>query len=131
MNRERGSASVWLIGLSVVLILAIGGAVDGTRKAQAHSDATAAAEEAARAAGQALRVRALARGEAAVVDHEPAVAEAHRYLQAVGAVGEVAVNGSTITVEATITRPTIFLGVLGIAEISARGHGIADLISAG
>ncbi|MFI6029579.1 pilus assembly protein TadG-related protein [Amycolatopsis magusensis] len=131
MNRERGSATVWIIGLSVVLILAIGGAVDGTRKAQAHSQATAAAEEAARAAGQALRVRALARGEAAVVDHEPAIAEAHRYLQAVGAEGKASVTGSTITVDATITRPTIFLGLLGISEISARGQGTADLISVG
>ncbi|WP_370942013.1 pilus assembly protein TadG-related protein [Amycolatopsis sp. cg5] len=128
---ERGSASVWLVGLSVVLAIAIGGAVDGSRKAQAHSHATAVAEEAARAAAQALRAHALATGVDADLNPDLAAAEGRRYLAATGASGTVSVEGGRVSVDTTVTRSTIFLGMIGIAEFTVHGHGTADLISAG
>ncbi|MFD8493267.1 pilus assembly protein TadG-related protein [Amycolatopsis sp. NPDC059657] len=131
LRGDRGSASVWLIGLSVALAIAIGGAVDGSRKAQAHSQATAIAEEAARAAGQALRAQSLATGRDADVNPELATAEARAYINATGATGIVSVQGTRIEVETTITKPTVFLGMIGIAEITVHGHGTANLISAG
>lgn len=131
LQGERGSVSVWLIGLSIALIIAIGWAVDGSRKAQAHSEATSVAEEAARAAGQALRVQALASGQIADVNPQQAVAEAERYLAAKGMAGTVVVQGKRIVVDTTVTRRTIFLGIVGVSEFSVRGHGVADLVSDG
>ncbi|UUV29920.1 pilus assembly protein TadG-related protein [Amycolatopsis roodepoortensis] len=131
LRGERGSVSVWLVGLSIALIIAVGWAVDGSRKAQAHSEATSVAEEAARAAGQALRVQALATGQVADVNPQQAVAEAERYLAATGTAGTVAVQGNRIVVDTTITRTTIFLSIIGVSEFSVRGHGAADLVSDG
>jgi hypothetical protein len=62
LRGERGSASVLIIGLSVVVLVGVGFAVDGTRKGQVYSEATSIAEEAARAGGQALRSHAPASG---------------------------------------------------------------------
>ncbi|MFE5564718.1 pilus assembly protein TadG-related protein [Amycolatopsis japonica] len=123
--------SIWLVGLSLALIIAIGWAVDGSRKAQAHSEAMSVAEEAARAAGQALRVQALAAGEAPDVDPQRAVLEAKSYLAAAGIAGTVVVQGNWIIVDTTMSKPTIFLGIVGVSEFSVRGHGAADLVSDG
>lgn len=131
MRDERGSASVLILGVSIALIIAIGFAVDGTRKGQAYSDATAIAEEAARTGGQALRAHALAAGTDAAVVPELAAAEARAYLTSADATGTVAVQGTRIVVDTTITKPTLFLGILGIPQITAHGHGTAVLISAG
>ncbi|UMP06716.1 pilus assembly protein TadG-related protein [Amycolatopsis sp. EV170708-02-1] len=131
LQGERGSVSVWLVGLSIALIIAIGWAVDGSRKAQAHSEAMSIAEEAARAAGQALRVQALASGQVADVDPQKAVAEAERYLAATGVAGTVVVQGNRIVVDTAVTRSTIFLVIVGVSEFSVRGHGAADLVSDG
>ncbi|MFD8494833.1 pilus assembly protein TadG-related protein [Amycolatopsis sp. NPDC059657] len=131
LRDDRGSASVWLIGLSVALAIAIGGAVDGSRKAQAHSRATAIAEEAARAGGQALRAQALAAGRDATVNPEMAATEARNYLAGAGATGVVSVQGNRIVVDTTITERTVFLSMIGIAEHTVHGYGTADLISAG
>ncbi|MFJ4099875.1 pilus assembly protein TadG-related protein [Amycolatopsis japonica] len=131
LQGERGSVSVWLVGLSIALIIAIGWAVDGSRKAQAHSEAMSVAEEAARAAGQALRVQALAAGQVADVNPQQAAAEAERYLAATGMAGTVVVQGNRIVVDTAVTRSTIFLGIIGVSELSVRGHGVADLVSDG
>ncbi|WP_410665311.1 pilus assembly protein TadG-related protein [Amycolatopsis sp. lyj-84] len=131
LRGEGGSVSVWLVGVSIAVIIAIGWAVDGSRKAQAHSDATAIAEEAARAAGQALRVQALATGEPADVDPQQAIVQAESYIAAAGTTGTVAVQGNRIIVDTVVIRTTIFLGIVGISEFSVRGHGTADLLSDG
>lgn len=127
---ERGSISVLILGLSLALTIAIGLAVDGSRKALAASRATAVAEEAARAGGQALDPHALATGGTAHVDPDEAAAAAKRYLAAAGMTGTVQVRTDRITVETTDSLRTVFLGALGISELVVHGHGAADLISA-
>ena len=131
LRDDRGSASVLILLLSTALIIATGFAVDGSRKSQAYSDATAIAEEAARAGGQALRVHSLAAGEHADVAPDLAAAEARAYIAAAGASGTVVAQGTRIVVDTTITKPTLFLGMLGVGQITAHGHGAAVLISAG
>lgn len=129
LGGDAGSVSLLVIALAFAMLLAIGLAVDGSRKSAATSDATSIAEEAARAGGQALRLDALATGGPAVVDPDRAIAEAQSYLAASGATGTVTVDGARITVQATITRPTIFLGLVGITEVTGNGRGAADLVS--
>ncbi|MFB9923942.1 pilus assembly protein TadG-related protein [Amycolatopsis halotolerans] len=128
---ERGSISVLVLGLSLALIIAIGLAVDGSRKALAASRATAVAEEAARAGGQALDPHALADGRTAHVAPEEAVAAAKRYLAAVGMSGTVQVQANRVAVDTTDSVHTVFLGVVGISALTVHGNGAADLISAG
>ncbi|MFD2472095.1 pilus assembly protein TadG-related protein [Amycolatopsis silviterrae] len=127
---ERGSISVLILGLSLALTIAIGLAVDGSRKALAASRATAVAEEAARAGGQALDPHALAAGGAAHVDPDEAATAAKRYLAASGMTGTVQVRSGHIVVETTDSLRTVFLGAIGISELIVHGRGAADLISA-
>ncbi|WP_232376801.1 hypothetical protein [Amycolatopsis aidingensis] len=131
LRGERGSASVLVVALSAALIIAIAMAVDGSRKALASSQAASIAEEAARAGGQALRVHALATGQDATVEPQQAADEARAYLAAAGAAGTVTIQGDRLVVRATVTKHTIFLGVLGIGEVSASATGAANLVSAG
>jgi hypothetical protein len=131
LRDDRGSISVLVIGLSVALVIALGMAVDGSRKALAYSDATAVAEEAARAGGQALNVGALATGQDAAVDPSRAMTTARTYLAAAGVPGTVAVDGDRIIVRTTVTKPTVFLGMVGIASVTVHGEGATTLISAG
>jgi len=133
MNRlrdERGSASLLIIGLSLAVILAIGLAVDGSRKALAASRATSVAEEAARAGAQALDPHALASGRPAHVDPAEAAAAAHRYLASAGMTGQVHVQDDRIAVDTTDSLRTVFLGAVGIPALAVHGHGAAGLVSA-
>jgi len=131
LRGERGSASVLILGLSVAVLVGVGFAVDATRKGEAYSQATSIAEEAARAGGQALRARALAEGTDAEVDPQLAVAEVQRYLTASGADGTARWDGRRLIVETTITRPTVFLGSIGIPAFTVHGTGAAVVVSAG
>jgi len=131
LRGERGSASVLILGLSIAVLVGVGFAVDGTRKGQAYSQATAIAEEAARAGGQALRAHALAEGTDADVDPQLAVVEAQRYLTAFGAGGTARWDGRRLIVETTITRSTVFLGSIGIPSFTVHGVGAAVVVSAG
>jgi hypothetical protein len=131
LRGERGSTSVLILGLSIAVLIGVGFAVDGIRKGQAYSQATSLAEEAARTGGQALRAQALAAGADAEVNPQLAVAEAQRYLTGAGANGTARWAGGRLVVETTITRPTIFLGSIGISEFTVHGTGTAVVVSAG
>ncbi|WP_410644573.1 pilus assembly protein TadG-related protein [Amycolatopsis sp. lyj-346] len=131
LRGERGSASVLILGLSVAVLVGLGFAVDGTRKGQAYSQARSIAEEAARAGGQALRAHALAEGTDADVDPQLAVVEAQHYLATSGAGGTARWDGRLLIVETTITRPTVFLGSIGIPAFTVHGTGTAVVVSAG
>ncbi|WP_410597095.1 pilus assembly protein TadG-related protein [Amycolatopsis sp. lyj-23] len=131
LQGERGSASVLILGLSVAVLVGVGFAVDATRKGQAYSQATSIAEEAARAGDQALKTRELAAGTDADVDPQLAVAEAQRYLTASGASGTARWADGRLIVETTITRPTVFLGSIGVSEFTVHGTGAAVAVSAG
>jgi Flp pilus assembly protein TadG len=130
LRDERGSASVLVLGLSLALLIAVGFAVDGTRKGLAYSQATAIAEEAARAGAQALLARSLADGTDATVEPMTAEAEAQRYLATAGATGTARADDHQVVVDTVVTRTTIFLGSIGIAEFTVHGHGAAVLVSA-
>jgi Flp pilus assembly protein TadG len=130
LRDERGSTSVLILGLCLALLTALGFAVDGTRKGLAYSQATAIAEEAARAGAQALRRHALAHGTDAAVDPAVAEAEAQRYIATSGATGTAHADEHEVVVDTVITRTTIFLGSVGIAEFTVHGHGAAVLVSA-
>ncbi|GAB3314335.1 hypothetical protein GCM10027451_29170 [Geodermatophilus aquaeductus] len=128
-DAERGAISVFLAVLVPGLLLIIGLAVDGGAKVAATQRANAVADEAARAGGQALDVAAALAGQVQV-DPAAAVAAAQDYLARTGVQGAVSVvDGDTLQVTTTLTEPTTFLGLIGIATLTVEGTGTADLIT--
>ena len=129
---DRGSVSLLALVGSFGMLLAIALLVDGARQSAATSQATAIAEEAARAGAQAADPAALATGSAVVVDPQRAIIEATTYLTTAGATaGSVQIQGNQLTVQVEITRPTIFLSMIGITQLTASGAGSAVLLSTG
>jgi hypothetical protein len=127
-ERGGGAVSVPMAVAMLALLLVVGLAVDGVRAAQGVARADAIAEEAARAAGQALDSSALSRG-VAVVDPVAAVSAAQQYLASAGAVGTVTVDApDLIRVEVTLTRPTVLLGLIGRDQLTSRGSAEAVLV---
>lgn len=130
MRDERGGGAVSVpVAVSLLaLIMAVGLAVDGVRAAQGLATADSVAEEAARAAGQALDASSLARGVVSV-DGARAAAAARQYLIDAGVEGRVAVvSPYVVRVDVEITRPTILLGLVGREQIVSRGSAEAQLV---
>jgi Flp pilus assembly protein TadG len=116
-----GAVSVPMAVAAFAMLVAIGLGIDGVRSVQGLANADAIAEEAARAAGQALDADALRRGSAAV-EPAAAVAAARQHLAEAGADGSVTVVApDRVRVEARITRPTVLLGLVGRSEITSVG----------
>lgn len=124
---DRGSVSLWMLGITVVVILLAGLVVDVGGQVQAQQRAHAVAAQAARVAGQQLQGPALVRGDAAAVDVARGVAAAQDYLAGSDVAGSVAITGgNVITVTTSTTHPTQFLGVIGISQLDATGHAEAQ-----
>lgn len=127
---DRGSITLLVVVFFIALLAAAGLVVDGGAKLRAARQASAVAEEAARAgAGQIDRSRAYAHGGRFVIDHQAAVTAARTYLTNTGNAGTVSVTGAqTIRVTVTITRSTILLSAIGIDHIHATKTATADLV---
>ncbi|MER7690497.1 MULTISPECIES: pilus assembly protein TadG-related protein [unclassified Streptomyces] len=130
LRDDRGSLSLWWILMVIPLLIMLGITYDlgGKLRDIEHADAIAA--EAARAGAQAIDPAQAVPGDAVVLDPAKAAAEARRYLTAAGVDGTVTVdgNGTTITVDVTTRRPTVFLQVIGQPSLDVEGHASAELL---
>jgi hypothetical protein len=126
LRGDRGSVTVYALGMMLALFVVAGVAVDGTRAAQASADANAIAAQAARSGGQAIDPAAAVQGQD-VVDPAAAVAAAQSYLSAAGVSGQVQIVGNQVLVDVTISTETTFLQLLGISTFTLDGHATADL----
>lgn len=129
-TRGGGAVAVPTAILALVVAVLSGLTVDGVRAAQATASADAIAAEAARAGGQAVDTAAIARGNPQI-DPAAAVAAARSYLAAARAEGTAVVDGRTITVSVTLTRPTVLLGLVGRTTITSHGVARAQLVPVG
>lgn len=125
---DQGSATLFSIVAAVGLLLAVGLVVDGGTKLRALQRADAAAEEAARAAGQAIVPAPSVRGLPPVIDTADAVAAAQAHLSAAGVTGSIEVRGTVIDVTTSATEPTVFLAAIGITSVTATGGAQARLV---
>lgn len=127
---ERGSLTLLLAVLFISLLAMAGIVVDGGAKLDQAQQATADAQEAARAgAGMVNRGQAYATGSF-VVDRSQALAAARQYLANVDAPGQVtAVGARSIRVTVTLTQPTRFLSIIGIDSMTSTGSATAALVS--
>ena len=127
---DRGSITLLTVVFFIALMAATGLVVDGGTKLRAARQASAVAEEAARAgAGQIDRSRAYTQGGRFVVDREAAVKAVRAYLFSSGNSGSVRATGAqTIRVTVTISRSTILLSAIGINRVHVTKSATADLV---
>lgn len=126
-ERGGGAVSVPMAIAMLGLFVAVGLGLDGVRAAQGFAHADAVAEEAARAAGQAIDMTRIRRGDVEL-DRGGAVDAARRYLLQAGVDGDVTVvSTQRIRVQTRLTRPTVLLGLAGRDSLTSRGSAEAVL----
>lgn len=122
---EAGNASIILVLITPAIFGVAGLVVDGGRAINARQRATDHAEQAARAAADAVNVDALRTGTGLVIDPLAARSAAERYLTAAGALGSVAVGPGSVTVTVTAKTSTAFFAVIGIDQLTVTGTATA------
>jgi Flp pilus assembly protein TadG len=134
-SRERGSLTLLLAVMFVALLALAGIVIDGGAKLTAAENATAIAQEAARAgAGIVSQSTAYAKGSF-VVDQNQAIQAAEQYLSQpslteAGYQGWVTREGTQfIQVTVRVIEPTRVLSIIGIDHVKATGTATADLVS--
>lgn len=127
---EQGSITLLAVILFLALLAAAGLVVDGGAKIRAARQASAVAEEAARAgAGRVNRDQAYAHGGSFVIDRTSAVAAARTYLNSSGVTGSVAMTGTRrIRVTVTVDKPTVLLSLIGVGHLHVTKAATADLL---
>lgn len=124
---EEGSITLFLAISAVGLLVLAGLAVDGGAKVRAVQRADRIAAEAARAAAQALDIAAVRSGEGIAVDRRAAVRAAHEYLASAGVEGSASLaGGARLTVVTHTSTPTVFLSLVGVAQLRVSGR--ADVV---
>lgn len=101
-HSERGSATVWMIGVTASAFLMVGLVLDGGTLLRARADAFSTAAAAARVGAQELDPASAVEGDA-VLDPIAAERAVLDYLAARGETGTVTVSGERVTVTVTST----------------------------
>lgn len=109
---DRGSATVWMIGVTVSAFLLVGLVLDGGTMLRARSDAFAVAGAAARVGAQQLDPDAAVEG-ATVLDPIAAERAVLEYLAASGVTGTARVVDDTVTVTVTTEAQLQMLRLVG------------------
>jgi Flp pilus assembly protein TadG len=127
---ERGALTLFVAILFPALLAFAGLVVDAGTKLDNYENASAYAQEAARAgAGQVDQSEAYSKATF-VVDEPEAIAAARAYLAAAGVDGSVsAVGDDAIRVTVTITTPTKILSIIGIDTVTSTSTATASLLS--
>lgn len=127
-GRQRGvSLSSFVAVVLPALILVAGLVVDGGAQATAARNAEVAAAAAARAAADET---AAARLAGASIDYGAAERRARSVLAEYPAIsGEVSFHAGQVQVNTTSSAATVFLSLIGIEQLSARGSARADLVA--
>lgn len=127
---DRGAVTIFVSVAALGLLVLAGLVVDGAAKVRAVQRADRVAAEAARAAGQRVDRAAVLTRSSIRVDRRAAVAAADAHLRAAGVVGsaEFASDGSSLTVTATASEPTVFLGLIGVPRFTVEGRADVRLV---
>ena len=127
---DEGSVTLFFVVAVVGLLVLVGLVVDGGTKVRALQRDDRLAAEAGRVGGQAIDVPAAITGEPPTVDARAAVNASQAYLRANGVTGTVSVGdaGRSLTVNVTTTTNTVFLGLVGVNTMTARGSAKVSLV---
>jgi hypothetical protein len=128
---ERGSASAFVVGMTVTLVVVAGLVVDGGGALNARMTLADDVEAAAVAGAQATDVLRLRRDSVLVIDPELARERAFAVLDGRGYDGiDIDVTDETVTVTAHDTVPTQMLNLVGIHsfDIEATATSEAEIL---
>lgn len=127
---DEGSVTLFFVVAVLGLLVLSGLVVDGGVKIRAVQRADRLAAEAGRAGGQAIDIPAAITGEPPTVDARAAVNASQSYLRANGVTGTVSVGdaGRSLTVNVTTATNTVFLGLVGVNTMTARGSAKVSLV---
>ncbi len=134
-REQRGHAVSVLVLVVVPAIIMIAGLViDGGQRAQAASRAESVAAGAARAAGNAGITADFAAGTTKQVGFGPARRAAENYLHTAASgspkvTGEVSIHGRRVRVRTQAHAQTVFLSLIGIDTVRARGSAEAEVVA--
>lgn len=124
---DRGSATVWMIGVTVASFLMIGLLLDGGVMLRSRSDAFALAGSAARVGAQQLDPDAAVEG-LTVLDPIAAEQAVLGYLAAQGVTGKATVTGDTVTVAVTTSAQLQMLRVVGGDTVTFDATATAEAV---
>ena len=130
---ERGAVALLMPILAVALLSMAGLVIDGGAALSARGRAADVAQQAARAGADALSPTSLRRSDpdALVVNPAAAKAAAEQILSVGGVDGEVSVSAGSVTVTATVTRPTALLSAVGVNTVTGRATANATVLYGG
>ena len=126
-DAERGTASIFVLGLIVVLFAVVGLVADGGRAVNARVAIMDNAEQAARAAANKLDAADLSAG-VVTIDQDDAAVAATDFLVAAGYDADrtvVGVDGNQVTVTVDDEVPTTLLQLAGIRSFTVHGEATA------
>lgn len=128
--RDRGSITLMFTVLFVTLLAFAGIVLDGGAKLRAAENASAVAQEAARAgAGMVSRSAAYSTGTFET-SQSRAIDAARSYLTSAGYHGTVTRQGThAMRVSVTVTQHTTILWIIGIRTMTSTGTATAELVT--
>ncbi len=128
-DREAGSATVFILGMALVMLAMAGLVVDGGLAINARQRVNDDVEQAARAGALNLDIAALRDGGKVRIDPGPASEAAAQFLadrQYPGDKVQITANGEQITVTAELVRPTTLLSLIGVKSFTVKASGEAE-----
>jgi hypothetical protein len=130
-DAEHGGLSLMIVVMFVVLAALAGIVVDGGAKLAGDENATAVAQEAARAGATTVDLSEAYANGLFVVSQQQALDAARSYLAAAGySRYEVTAPGpSSIEVSVRVTQPTRFLSLIGVDSFTCTGTATASLVT--
>jgi Flp pilus assembly protein TadG len=128
LKGDSGSLTLMLAALFVALLALAGLVIDGGAKLDAASNATAIAQEAARAGADQVNQPTAYSSGSFVVNPALAVSAARQYLTSAGYTGAVTVTGNTtIRVVVRVRVRAQVLSLIGIDWLNSSGSATATL----
>lgn len=125
-SRERGSITAFVVVLAATFIILGGLIYDAGLAMAAKTSAIDEAQQAARAAAQALSPAAL-RNHTLATTPGQAETDAEAYIAAAGDTGTIEIDGDQITVHVIHHQPTSVLALIGVAEITVTGDATTQI----
>ncbi len=117
LRGDRGSGSVWAIGIVAVVALLAGAVLDGGNAMAARVQALDIAQQAARAGANQLDLGALRNQGVVRLDPGAAQAAAQAFLREAGATGTATATIAQVSVTVTHSQPTLVLQAIGVDSI--------------
>jgi Flp pilus assembly protein TadG len=128
---ERGAITPMVVVVGVALLLMVGLVVDAGAKLNAVSQANDVAAQAAHAAATQLDTGAALSAGQIGVSASQAQQAGLAVLAASDMSGSVVIDGQSVTVTATCTKPTAFLSLIGITTVEGTGTASVRIATGG